>query len=103
MNTININGNSFSVSGNNITVINGKVMVDGKVVQDNLSGIVKIEFTGDLAKLDCNTAEVHGNINGSVNTNSLECGNIMGNVDANSVKCETIIGDVDANTIKKRK
>ena len=48
-NNISINGNQYSVEGNNVSVINDKIYVDGKLIQDGLSGIVKIEWLGDVA------------------------------------------------------
>jgi hypothetical protein len=102
MNIININGRSFSVSGNNIVVKNNSVYVDGSLVEDGLSGIVKIEFTGDLASLDCNTVEVNGNVQGNVKGNTIKCGDVGGNVDGNTVKCENVSGNVKGNTVKHR-
>lgn len=98
-----INGKSFSVSGNNINISGDSVIVDGKVIQSDLSGIVKIEFKGDLAKLNCNTAEVHGNVNGDVNANTVHCGNVLGAIDANTVHCHDVLGGVDANTVRCNK
>ena len=51
-NVININGKSISVQGNNISIMNGTVYVDGKLVEEGLSGDVRITFEGDLASLD---------------------------------------------------
>ena len=96
-----INGKKFDVSGRNITVDNDKIIVDGKVLQSNLTGIVKIEWHGDLAKLECNTCEIHGAVSGNVNANTVKCNDVGGDVDANTVKCGNINGDVVANTIKK--
>lgn len=100
MNIINIGGRSFSVSGKNIVVNNNSVYVDGVLVEDGLSGIVKIEFTGDLASLDCNTAEISGNVQGDVKANTVKCGDVGGSVKGNTVKCGNVQGDVKGNTVK---
>ena len=99
MNIININGKSISVQGNNISVINDKVYVGGKLVEEGLSGQVEISFTGDLASLDVDgSATVNGNIQGNVDIGgSLNCDNIQGSADVGgSVSCRNVGGDVDA-------
>lgn len=100
MNIINVNGKSFSVSGRNIVVNNNTVYVDGVMIEDGLSGIVKIEFTGDLASLDCNTAQITGNVQGNVKGNTIKCGDVGGDVDGNTVKCGNVGGSVKGNTVK---
>lgn len=99
MNTIIINNKSFSVSGNCITIKNNTLKVDGKTIEEGLTGNVKVEFTGDLADLNCNSCEIHGNVKGDVNTNSITCRDVVGDVDANIVHCSRITGDVDANNV----
>lgn len=99
MNTIIINGTKIQTTGNNITMINGSVFVDGKAIQTNLTGNVTIEFIGDLASLKTDgSATVNGNVKGDVDCGgSCNCGNISGSVDAGgSVTCGNVEGDVDA-------
>jgi len=115
-NTITINGESFEANGNNIVVKNNKVIVNGKTIKDGLKGIVKIEFTGDLASLDCETATIDGNVKGDVDgttitvagnvegdvdCTTIRCGNVRGDVDGTNIVCETIHGDVDAVNIRR--
>lgn len=106
MNIININGKSLRVQGNNVSVINGSVYVDGKLVEEGLSGEVKISFEGDLAVLTTDgSAKVYGDVKGDVDAgNSVKCGNVEGSVDAgNSVNCGNVGGNVEAgNSIVKR-
>ena len=98
--TITINGKTFTTKGNNISVINDKVMVDGVIIESGLSGIVKIQFDGDLVSLDANIAEITGNVIGKVDSNTLKVtGDIRGNVDSNTVTCKDIYGSVDANVV----
>lgn len=95
---ITVNGKVYS--GTSVTIINGKVTIDG-VPQDGepLSGVVRIEVTGDLAQLkaDANVV-ITGNVKGNVEASgTVQCGSVGGNVDAcGSVQCDTVAGDVDA-------
>ena len=116
MNIITINGESHDVEGNNIVVRRGKVLVDGKVIKDGLTGTVKIQFEGDLAYLDCTSAIVNGTVHGDVDCTSvivngdvsgdidgttIKCGDVGGDVDGTTVTCGKVKGDVDAMTVKK--
>ena len=116
MNIITINGESHDVEGNNVVVRRGKVLVDGKVIKDGLSGTVKIEFEGDLAYLDCThavingdvhgdvdgtTITVNGDVSGDIDATTIKCGEVGGDVDGTTVTCGKVKGDVDAMTVKK--
>jgi hypothetical protein len=85
--TINISGRSFS--GNNITIINDRIYVDGKDITDDAGegakGIVKIEITGDVKLVNCDrSVSIKGNVNGDVKSGgSLNCDNITGNAESN--------------------
>lgn len=99
MNTIVVNGTRIQTNGNNISVINNQVYVDGKLVQSDLSGDVNIKFEGDLASLKCNgSTTINGNIKGNVDVGgSLDCNDIIGNIDVGgSVRCSKVSGDIDA-------
>lgn len=103
MNTISINGRSFSVSGRNISVVNGKIIVDGKTIQKGLTGDVHIKWEGDLAELNCNSCEISGNVGKDVKCNTAKIkGNIGGDVKGNTIKCGNVQGNVKGNTIKYR-
>ncbi len=116
MNIITINGKTHYVSGNNISVVNGKIKVDGRVLEEGLKGEVTIKFEGDLASLsatevkvngsvhgdvDCTSLKVEGDIGGETRCTSLDIqGDIKGNVDATSIKIRgKIIGDVKATSV----
>lgn len=101
MNTITINGKSTQVSGKNIVVTNNKIYVDNVLIEENLSNTVKIEFTGDLASLNCTSAIINGNVKGDIDCTSLSVkGDITGNVDGTNVSANNITGTVDATSIK---
>lgn len=99
MNTIIVNGQRFQVSGKNIVVSNGSIIVDGNIVQNGLSGIVEIKFEGDLANLKADgSVRVNGSVSGNVDAGgSVKCSNVNGDVDAGgSVDCGNIQGDISA-------
>lgn len=99
MNQITINGRTISVSGSNIVVTNNTVIVDGKVVSEGLSGIVRIEWAGPLASLDCGASvNVAGDVQGTVDAGgSVTCRSVGGDVDAGgSVNCGAVAGKVRA-------
>lgn len=100
MASIQINGQTFV--GNNIVVKNGKVIIDGKEAVDTGSAEVKVEVTGNVDRLECNTCTITGDVTGDVDANTVNCGNIEGDVDANTINCGNIGGDVDANIVNRR-
>ena len=100
MNSITINGESFVVSGKNITCKNGKIFVDGDLIKEGLTGVVKVQFTGDLANLNCADAEVTGDVKGNVNAADLKCGNVGGDVSCADLRAGDISGNVTAADVK---
>ena len=100
MNKLIVNGTTYEVKGKHINVRKNSVYIGDKVVIDNLSGVVKIEFQGDLAHLDCNAATINGDVNGDVDANSLTVtGDVAGDIDCTSIKCRDVGGDIDATTV----
>ena len=99
MNRITINGKTITCSGTNVVINNGKVIVDGKTIQECNSGDIKVTIEGDVNKIDCGgSVEVHGN------SGSIDCGgscevsgDVKGDIDAGgSVTCGNVSGDIDA-------
>lgn len=97
--TITINGQTVSCYGNNITISNGNVIVDGKVIHSDIGNNTQIVINGDVNKIDCTgSVEVHGN------SGSIDCGgsctvdgDVNGNIDAGgSIECGNVSGDIDA-------
>lgn len=104
MNTIVINGQTITTNGRNVTIINNKVLVDGKEISDlnKIAGKeINITIDGDVGKLEidyCTKVQVNGNtqnvkttsgdvdvtgdVNGSIQTMSgdVDCGNVGGNI-----------------------
>jgi hypothetical protein len=109
---IKINGKTYF--GNNIQVINNKVIIDGKDVTaehtDSKEISIVVEGNLDSLEVDCaKTIEVQGNVNSlSCTSGDVTCGNVQGNVKTTSgdVECsfiggdvQTTSGDVKSNTI----
>ena len=98
-NSITVNGVHVQCCGSNITIKNGKIIVDGKTIQSDIEANVEVIINGDVNKIDCaGSVQVHGN-SGSVNCGG-SCtvdGNVNGNIDAGgSVRCGNVSGDIDA-------
>ena len=103
MNSITINNESFICEGNNIVSVNGKIIVDGKVIKEGLTGNVTIHFNGDLASLTCADAVINGNVQGDVNAADIKCGNVGGNVSGADVRCTEVHGKITAASVKIKK
>lgn len=99
-NYININGQSFEVSGSNVSITNGTVYVDGKEIINDLKGIVEIKWEGEVANINSQASvSVAGNVQGDIAAGgSISCGDILtGNAKANgSITCSDIHGDAKA-------
>jgi len=101
MNTIIINGKRIQTTGNNISVNGSSIYIDGKEIENGLTGIVEIKFEGDLASLKAHNVKVKGEIMGDVDAHNLECDNIGGNVKAHNVYCKMILGSVTTKNISQ--
>lgn len=97
MSTIKINGNI--ISGNNIVISKGKIMIDGVDVTPEGKEI-NIIIDGNIEKLEadaCDKIEVKGTVNNlKTMSGDVQCGNVNGSVSTMSgdVKCGTISGSV---------
>ena len=105
---VRVNGKTISVRGNNISVCNNRIIVDGKVVSESLSGDITIivegscgnlkasgnvEIQGDCGNIDCGgSCTVRGNVSGDIDAGgSITCGNVGGSIDAGgSVRCSRL-------------
>lgn len=100
--SITINGKTVNVKGNNISVINNKIFVDGKVIETGeLKGDVHIIVDGNINKLETeSSATIKGDVLGEVKSGtSVTCQNVKGSIKAGtSVSCGTVGGDVKAGT-----
>ena len=106
----NIKNSSISIEGNNVSIINNKIFVDGKEIETE-EKVINIIVEGNLDKLEvdcCNSIKVNGvtkdvevsngniSINGDVKGN---VNNINGNIIAKAINgnCKTINGDILCN------
>lgn len=97
MATITINGNTYT--GRNVSVINGRVTVDGKdMTPDNKT--ITISVQGDINELHvdaCSFIKVKGNCK-SVNSGSgdIACNDVLGSIKTGSgdVSCKNVQGNV---------
>lgn len=109
MATVSINGMSFK--GSNVSISNGRIVIDGKDVTPDTKEIV-ISIDGDIDKLQadqCSKVTVNGSC-GSLSTMSgnVNCGSVNGSIKTMSgnVKCGnvgndigTMSGDVDCGVV----
>ena len=104
--TVSVNGKTVRVRGNNITIIDDKIIVDGKPLNEamdakNITVIVEgncnkldtcgdVEIRGDCGYVDCSgSVHVEGNVNGNIDASgSVTCGDVSGDIDASGcVRC----------------
>jgi hypothetical protein len=96
--SVYINGKQIVVEGESaasISVINGKVIINGKVVEENATGAVELKIDGPVANITCDGNVTCGDVGGDVRANSVDARNVQGNVDAKmSVTCGNVGGNV---------
>ncbi len=73
MSIITINGVGIQTFGKNISIENDKIIIDGEILTDGLSGVVDIRFEGDLESFKCDCyASIYSNIIGRFNIGALK-------------------------------
>jgi len=101
---ININGITIeNVSGKNISIVNGKVIVDGKDVTPDSKNIT-IEITGDVGKLEvdvCKTINITGNVDMlSSSFGDITCKDVTGNITSSSgnIKADRVANGANSSS-----
>lgn len=99
MHKVTINGKTIKVSGNNVSISNGKIIVDGKEINDidgiNSNTIINVIIEGNVGSVQCNgSVEVTGNVG-----KNIDCGGsvTIGGTLEGSIDCGgsvTVQGDV---------
>lgn len=98
---ININGKTFI--GNNVSINNNQVYIDG-VLQGDIDDSKKVEITvlSDVDRIESDESiTIKGKLNAKevIARTSVNCDNIIGNVSAGtSVNCDDIKGNVTAGS-----
>lgn len=89
MGSISVNGVTYR--GNNITINNDVVIIDGVIVGDENSKTINISVVGDISSLNverCKEITVQGNVGTIVTTSGdIECEDVGGSI-------KTLSGDV---------
>lgn len=101
MGTMQVNGRTFH--GNNISMVGGRIIVDGKDVTDqtgvDMSTVLEIKVQGDVKNVSSDQSiTITGNVTESVTAQgSVSCGDVGGDVKASgSVSCDEVGGNVEA-------
>ena len=93
--SIVIDGREFS--GRNVTIINGKVTVDGVVQDGDLTGPITVTINGDVQSIENHAGNVTAQNVGEINTGSgnVKCGNVGGSIRTGSgdVECGAVFGE----------
>lgn len=113
--TNSVDNKTIRLSGHNIAIVNNKIIVDGKPLDEALDSknitiviegdcnkvdtIGPVEVKGNCGSVDCSgSCSVAGSVEGSIDAcGSVTCGSVRGNIDAGgSVTCGAVTGDIDA-------
>lgn len=102
--SVTVNGRTYE--GNNVTVTNNRVIIDGVDVtnKDTPKTILQIEIKGTLASLTTDASVSCNSIAGDVHAGgSVNCDDVKGNVSAGgSVNADDIGGNVNAGGSVRR-
>ena len=90
-----IDGRVFS--GNNVSISNGKVVIDGVAQDGDLTGPINVEVHGDIQSLDNGQGDVKAYNIGSVKIGQgdIECGDIKGDAKTGmgDIRCSVVHGN----------
>ena len=96
---VTVNGKTIKINGaQNISICNGRIIVDGKVIDDTYNGNANIIIDGNVTHLDCTgSVTVNGNATNIYCNGSVSCGDVNGSVDCGgSCTCGDVSGNVEA-------
>lgn len=96
-----INGKTYD-HGKNVSITNGKVVIDGVVQEDNIlaAGPISVLIQGTCGNIECASGEVivSGSVDGDVSTASgdIDCGDVQGSISTASgdVQCGNVGGRI---------
>lgn len=96
--SVTINGQTFT--GNSVSIVNGKVTIDGVAQGESLAGPITVTVNGNAESIETESGDVTvtGNA-GAVKTMSgdVTCAAVSGNVKtmSGSVHCQDVAGSVE--------
>lgn len=83
---IRINGVTFD--GDNVSIINGVVFIDGIKQDYKIDGISKsspVTVHGNVNQIECVNCTINGDVLGDIEATNVTCGNVGGDIDAINV------------------
>lgn len=98
MNKIVVNGKEIICNGNNVSIINNKVFVDGKEISNVATKNCNIQIYGDVENIDCEGSVQCDNVKGDIQCGgSVNCDDVGGNINCGgSCNCDKVNGSVTA-------
>lgn len=98
-NRIVVNGITFDVDGNNVSIHSGTVYVDGVSVCSVQDQDVHIHWHGELANLQADGQVTCGDVHGDVTANGrVICQDVAGEISSNGrVKAARVYSNINAN------
>ena len=98
MNKIVVNGKQIICSGNNISIIDNKVFVDGKEISNEAIERSNVYIYGDVQNIKCEGSVSCNNVKGDIQARgSVNCDDVGGNINCGgSCNCDSLEGNVTA-------
>lgn len=84
--TVTVNGKTYNLPPGNVSIINGTILVNGRVWNeaDPVAGVVELHIIGDPLSVETDASViVKGSVKGNVTAGgSVQCGEVSGGVSA---------------------
>ncbi len=98
MNRIVVNGKDIICNGNNVSIINYKVFVDGKEISDETIKNSDVHIYGDVENIECEGSVQCDNVKGNIQAGgSVNCDDVGGSINCGgSCNCDKVNGNVTA-------
>lgn len=102
MGSVSINGKTYF--GNNISIVNNKVMIDGKLAEESSGPELTILITGDPVSIRADgPVRVTGDVKVDVNGSQVDIGgDVGGSVNGANVNCGDVGGSINAAVVNRR-
>ena len=98
MNKIVVNGKTIQCNGNNVSIVNNKVFVDGKEISDEAVKKCDVYIYGDVENISCEGSIQCNDVKGDIECGgSVNCDNVGGSINCGgSCNCDEVKGNVTA-------